>query len=335
MTTWKKMAAVLLLAVLLTGCAGNPASQETTAQETSVSAETVPPETLPPETIAIAVEAQAMAEEPPPPAVPVVLTPEASGEKRESCDVAEVDYSHTEDGYVMVRFTGDTEKRLKVLLKGPTTTYNYNLPKGEWTVFPLSDGNGDYQLGIYQNVSGKQYATVMMVEFSAELKNEFAPFLRPNQYVNFSEATEAVAVGLKVTKDREHPLEKVEAVYDYVVATLSYDDEKAANVKSGYLPVLDEVLESKKGICFDYAALMTAMLRSQEVPCKLVVGYAGSIYHSWISVWTEESGWVDGAIFFDGHQWKRMDPTFASSSGGDEEILDFIQNGTYKVKYLY
>lgn len=332
---WKKMAAVLLLAALLTGCAGNLASQETTAQETSVSAETVPPETLLPETIAIAVEAEAMAEEPPPPAVPVVLTPEASGEKRESCDVAEVDYSHTEDGYVMVRFTGDTEKRLKVLLKGPTTTYNYNLPKGEWTVFPLSDGNGDYQLGIYQNVSGKQYATVMMVEFSAELKNEFAPFLRPNQYVNFSEATEAVAVGLEVTKDREHPLEKVEAVYDYVVATLSYDDEKAANVKSGYLPVLDEVLESKKGICFDYAALMTAMLRSQEVPCKLVVGYAGSIYHSWISVWTEESGWVDGAIFFDGHQWKRMDPTFASSSGGDEEILDFIQNGTYKVKYLY
>ncbi|MBQ6720032.1 MAG: transglutaminase domain-containing protein [Oscillospiraceae bacterium] len=337
MVKHKTLLALLLTAAVLSGCTAQ-AAQEEVRQETAVpvqTEETLPPETLPPETLPVAQEAQAMAEEPPPPAVPVVLEPVASGEKTDRCETAEVDYSHTGDGYVMVRFTGDTEKRLKVLLKGPTTTYNYNLPKGEWTVFPLSDGSGAYQLGIYQNVSGKQYATVMVTEFSAELTDEFAPFLRPNQYVNFSEATRAVAKGLEVTEGREQPLEKVEAVYDFVVAALSYDDEKASTVKSGYLPVLDEVLESGKGICFDYAALMTAMLRSQEIPCKLVVGYAGSTYHAWISVWTEESGWVDGAIFFDGHQWKRMDPTFASSSGGDEKILDFIQNGKYKVKYLY
>lgn len=338
MKRWKNLWALLLAAAVLSGCTGESQeslTQPVTETEAVPTVVTQPPETVVPETISPEQEAKAMAEEPPPPAVPVVLVPQASGEKTESCEAAEVDYSHTEDGYVMVRFTGETEKRLKVLLKGPKTTYNYNLPKGEWTVFPLSDGNGKYQVGIYKNVSGKQYATVMMAEFAAELADEFAPFLRPNQYVNYSEATKAVAKGLEITEGREHPLEKVEAVYDYVVATLAYDYEKASSVKSGYLPVLDDVLESKKGICFDYAALMTAMLRSQEVPCKLVVGYAGSTYHSWISVWTEESGWVDGAIFFDGHQWKRMDPTFASSSGGDEEILDFIQNGKYKVKYLY
>lgn len=334
MKNGKKLAALLLAAAVLSGCAGTAEAPEPVPETTRV-AETRPVQTLPPETIPFMVEAEAMAEEPPPPAVPVILAAEASGEKTEVCEVAQVDYSHTEDGYVMARFTGETEKRLKVLLKGPDTTYNYNLPKGEWVVFPLSGGSGSYQLGIYQNVSGKKYATVMTADFTAEMKDEFAPFLRPNQYVNFSEATKAVATGLEVTEGREKPLEKVEAVYDYVVATLTYDDEKAKTVKSGYLPVLDEVLESKKGICFDYAALMTAMLRSQEIPCKLVVGYAGSTYHSWISVWTEESGWVDGAIFFDGQQWKRMDPTFASSSGGDEEILDFIQNGKYKVKYLY
>ena len=106
-------------------------------------------------------------------------------------------------------------------------------------------------------------------------------------------------------------------------------------MKSGYLPVLDDVLAEEKGICFDYAALMAAMLRSQEVPCKLVVGYAGETYHAWISVWTEENGWVDGAIFFDGHMWKRMDPTFASAQNRSEEIMDFIEHGTYTVMYLY
>ena len=126
------------------------------------------------------------------------------------------------------------------------------------------------------------------------------------------------------------------AVYDYVVENFTYDDELAATVKSGYLPVLDQVLERKEGICFDYAAVMTAMLRSQQVPCKLVVGYAGEIYHAWISVWTEEEGWVDGVIFFDGNSWKRMDPTFASSGNRSEEIMRFIENnGNYTVKYLY
>ena len=115
-----------------------------------------------------------------------------------------------------------------------------------------------------------------------------------------------------------------------------YDKEKAATVKSGYLPVLDEVLKEKKGICFDYASLMTGMLRSQGVPCKLVVGYAGTAYHAWISVWTEESGWVDGVIFFDGKAWQRMDPTFASSGKQSKAIMEYIGDGShYTAKYLY
>ena len=105
---------------------------------------------------------------------------------------------------------------------------------------------------------------------------------------------------------------------------------------SGYLPVLDDVLAEKKGICFDYAALMAGMLRSQGVPCKLVVGYAGSAYHAWISVWTEGEGWVDGVIYFNGTTWHRMDPTFASSSNRSNDIMDFIgDDSNYSTKYIY
>ena len=202
-------------------------------------------------------------------------------------------------------------------------------------MLPLSDGDGRYQAGIYRNVRGSEYAMVMLAEFEATLKDEFAPFLRPNQYVNYLSSPNTVQQGAELCAQLEHPLEKVAAVYDYVVQNVTYDEEKAATVQSGYLPNLDDILEIKKGICFDYAAMMTAMLRSQEVPCKLVVGYAGSIYHAWISVWTEENGWIDGAIFFDGHVWKRMDPTFVSSAENREEILEFVERGNYTVKYLY
>ena len=95
----------------------------------------------------------------------------------------------------------------------------------------------------------------------------------------------------------------VTAIYNYVINNLTYDTAKAQSVQSGYLPNVDVVLAQKKGICFDYAALMTAMLRSQDIPTKLVVGYTGSLYHAWINVFLEGQGWVDNVIYFDGHDW--------------------------------
>lgn len=270
-----------------------------------------------------------------PPPTGIVLKPEAPGALEERCDAAVIDYSNHSQGYIMVCHHGQTDQRLKVLLKGPTTTYQYDLPQGQWVVLPLSDGDGSYQAGIYRNTQGTAYAMVMLTQFETELQDEFAPFLRPNQYVNYLNAPNTVSQGAVLCDGRSHPLEKVEAVYNYVVQNLRYDDEKAATVQSGYLPDLDRILEIRKGICFDYAAMMTAMLRSQQVPCKLVVGYAGEIYHAWISVWTQENGWIDGVIFFDGQSWKRMDPTFVSSAENQEDILDFVEHGTYIAKYLY
>lgn len=249
---------------------------------------------------------------------------------------AVIDYSYTADGYVMVQYTAAADHRLKVQIKGPSTTYTYNLNAQQWTTFPLSDGNGNYQVGVFENVADNRYASVLAAAFPVQLTNEFAPFIRANQYVDYSVAVNTVSAATELTEGITDPLKQVELIYNYVVQNLTYDYDRAASVKSGYLPVLDQVLAEKKGICFDYAALMAGMLRSQGVPCKLVVGYAGTMYHAWISVWTSEHGWVDGVIYFDGSSWHRMDPTFASSAGQSAEIISFIENGAnYTVKYIY
>ena len=142
----------------------------------------------------------------------------------------------------------------------------------------------------------------------------------------------SVIIGSGVSEDDQN----VGVIYNYVINHITYDRAKAAKVTSGYLPDLDQVLESKKGICFDYAALMTGMLRSQGVPCKLVIGYAGTAYHAWISVWVEGVGWVENVVYFDGTTWQRMDPTFASTGGQSEKIMAYIGDGqNYSAKYLY
>lgn len=279
-------------------------------------------------------EAVALADAPA--AVPAAMTPTASGTQQKKGGNAIVDYSNTADGYVMVKYNAKSSKRLKAQVKGPKTTYTYNITAEKWEVFPLSDGSGNYQVGVFENVSGNSYSNCATVSFSAKLKDEFVPFLYPNQYVDYSVAPKSVAKAAELTKGISDNLKKVQAIYDYVVKNLTYDKELAKTVQSGYLPTLDKTLEKKSGICFDYASLMTGMLRSQGVPCKLVIGYAGTAYHAWISVWTKESGWVDSAIFFDGTTWHRMDPTFASSSKQSKSIMEYIGDGSnYSAKYLY
>ena len=264
--------------------------------------------------------------------------PVASGTLVNGNEKAIIDYSNTGDGYVMVKCQEATEKALKVLVVGPsTTTYTYSLKgNGEYEVYPLSDGNGSYTVTVYENVDGSKYATANTASFSVALKDEFAPFLRPNQYVNYNEKSVAVAKATELTGSVSDTVGKIGAIFDFVVGSLTYDEELAQNVKSGYLPDVDAVIAKGKGICFDYAAVMAAMLRSQGIPTKLIVGYTGEIYHAWINVYSEESGWMGSAIYFDGNDWKLTDPTFYQTGGGSESVKQYIGDGSnYTAKYSY
>jgi transglutaminase-like putative cysteine protease len=272
------------------------------------------------------------------PAVAAILPAVASGTVVHSNSKAKIDASNVKDGYIMVAYTAKTQKRIKVRVTGPDkSVYTYDLNNtGKYEAFPLSAGEGKYKVGVYENTSGNKYALAYSSDITVMLTNDFAPFLRPNQYVNFTENSAVVKQAAVLVKDKKNDLEKITAVYNYVIKELTYDKEKAKTVRSGYIPDVDKVLASKKGICFDYASLMAAMLRSQGIPTKLVIGYAGNVYHAWIHTYIPEKGWIEGVIFFDGTTWKLMDPTYASSSKQSKTIMEFIGNGSnYSSKYIY
>ncbi len=258
--------------------------------------------------------------------------PDATGTVTYSGGGATIDASNTSNGYLMVKYTGSNQKIKVQITKGTTYTYDLNA-RNAFEVYPLTEGNGSYSIKVFENVSGNQYAQLLSQTISVSLSNEFAPFLYPNQYVNFNSGSAAVGVAAQLAAGKD-PIGVVDAVYKYVIANVSYDYGKAQTVQSGYLPNIDSTLASRTGICFDYAALMTGMLRSQDIPTKLVIGYTGNLYHAWVSVYIAGEGWIDNIIHFDGQKWSYMDPTFMSTGG--EGAKQYVGTGSnYQEKYSY
>ncbi len=267
---------------------------------------------------------------------PQVLVPAADGTDASGTDTVTVDASHTDQGYVMVRYTG-TNQKVKLQIETPEeNTYTYLLSQEqEFETFPLPGGDGTYSLSVLENVQDDMYSVAFSNELQVTIEDEFLPFLYPNQYVSFTPRSEAVAKGKELTQGAGSDLEAVEKIYHYVTKNITYDTAKASSVAYGYLPDVDETLRNGTGICFDYAAVTAAMLRSQRIPTRLEVGYAGEAYHAWISVYLEETGWIDNIIEFNGSSWSLMDPTFAAGTNS-RDLKQFIGDGSnYIVKYYY
>lgn len=248
-----------------------------------------------------------------------------------------LDISHTDQGYMMARYTGTADK-VNLQITGPDgTNYKYFMePAEEYIPFTFTGGDGSYVIAAYENIGGDQYVSLFSEVVDIALKDEFLPFLYPNQYVFFTKDSQAVKEAENLCTAEKKDIDLLSDVYNYVISSISYDDEKARTVQLGYLPDIDETLETKKGICFDYAALMAAMLRSQGIPCKMAIGYSNEIKHAWIDVYIEGNGWIDRAIEFNGEEWKLMDPTFASNNEDEETVKDYIGDGeNYTLQYNY
>lgn len=315
---------LVLLCLMLAGCSGNslPAipSQPTNSNQTTGQVNSSP--ALP------ATEKETWNNQ------SQVLSPTAGGTIIYQCEVATVDATNTAEGYLMVNYTGTNEK-VKLQITGPDgVTYTYNL-HGSFETFPLTAGDGSYSVGIYEsiNIEENKYSTAFTQDISVQIDNTFGPYLYPNQYVNFTATSLAVEEARKLASDCSIDLDVVSNVYNYIIDNYTYDYDKAATVQSGYLPDVDEIFQVKTGICFDYAAIMATMLRSQGIPTRLEVGYKGEEYHAWISTYIQNMGWVNGIIEFDGKSWELMDPTFASTSNSPKDFIS--DNSDYFTRYVY
>ena len=235
-----------------------------------------------------------------------------------------LDYSNAEFGYLSLKAPASAVVTKAQVIKDEII-YTYTLQADQYVIVPLQSGDGQYQIKFLRQQEGNIFAVSGSVRIDVRLIDDFTTFLYPNQIVDYNKETKAILRSFKLTEGLETDLERVHAIYSFIIENIEYDYDKAIEAQTRFiLPIIDETYLEEKGICFDYASLMTAMLRVQHIPTRVVTGMVEEGYHAWVEVFVKDIGWINPNIYFE-EDWERIDPTFdaigVQTSGYDIEDI--------------
>jgi len=202
-----------------------------------------------------------------------------------------VDVNNLDKGIVSINYN-ENIGNMKVMITKGNNKEAYDLKPN--MSYPLQFGNGDYTIAILEHVSGNKYRQIGKQTVKLELRDEKDMFLQSSQKVNWNENMGAIRKAEELTRNAKGDEEKVKVIYDYITNNIKYDNKKASTVQKGYMPSIDSTLKSQSGICYDYAVLAAAVLRSVDIPTKLLMGYKSDIkdYHAWNQVYLNDK-WVN------------------------------------------
>lgn len=221
-----------------------------------------------------------------------------------AADTPLFDTSNIKNGTVTISYNADA--RLKVIVDKDGQQIIYDLKNdGTAETFPLQMGNGDYTVSILQNVGGNRYRYISKKTVTLDLENGNTVYLASVQNINWNDGMKAIKKAREITKDLKTDSEKIQKVYEYVISRIKYDYSKYSTLQSNYVPNIDNIITSGKGICYDYASVFAAMLRSQGIPVKLVMGYSTNVkgYHAWNEVYDSKTGeWITVDTTYDAEQ---------------------------------
>ena len=108
--------------------------------------------------------------------------------------------------------------------------------------------------------------------------------------------------------------EKARSLYTWILQNLTYDDA-ASEQQRRINRSIGDILQRRRGICFDYSKLYEAMCRQAGLKCWSVSGYSRPKLEAPGPIPSPNHSW--NAIRLDG-QWKLLDPTWADANSQDE-----------------
>lgn len=232
------------------------------------------------------------------------------------------DTSKVNQGILKINY--EAEETLVAIVTNGDSKEQYILGKENKSI-PLQLGSGKYNVKLAKNIDGNKFKVVESIDIKADIDPKQV-YLNSISEINFNNDMKAIKKAAELVKNLKTDEEKIEAIYTYVAKNIEYDYDKAKTVKKIYLPTIDSTLTSQKGICYDYASMTAAMLRSQGIQTKLVKGNKndmGDVYHAWNEVLV-------------GDQWKIIDTTYDNSYyKAGQPVNMYKEHGEYKATGKY
>ena len=142
----------------------------------------------------------------------------------------------------------------------------------------MTFGSGEYTFSFYEQVVGSKYQLKDIVKKIIVLRNPKSYTLKSNSYVPYDENSSFYNTALE--------LETIENIKNYIIKNFHYDYVAAIlNAKKSFsIPNIEKCFTSKKGTCYEFAALATAMFRICKISATLVIGTVNSNPHAWVKV---------------------------------------------------
>ena len=206
--------------------------------------------------------------------------------------ILDITYKLNDTGVVLI--VNNSSDRLK--------EYKYILDAHESNTISLTEGAGTYSIKLHNvksdgNSTGIITKTFENIEVILNKEDENSVFNKNTTLVNFKDNTEIIDEVFKDTND-------VDEIYVYF-ENMGYNYELADKISSGiiteYTVNISDTIREQRGICYDIATSMTAVLRYKGYKAQMVYGYVNNTYHAWVNVL------LDG-------QWISYDPTIGKTS---------------------
>lgn len=239
--------------------------------------------------------------------------------------VPNIDKSNLNSGLITINFKSSNNLASAVRIEKGNEKKDYIL--GGNNNFPLQFGEGAYTITVLESAGGNKFRQIEKerVNFKAGNKNDI--YLQSIQMINWNKDMVAIKKAKEITKGRKTDKEKVSAIYEYITNNIHYDNNKASNVKPGYISSIDSTLLEGQGICYDYAALFAGMARSLNIPTKLVEGRKNDIkeFHAWNQVYLKET-----------NEWIIVDTTYDRAYKKANKAISMIKDTKeYKIEKEY
>lgn len=176
-------------------------------------------------------------------------------------------------------------QHMRIMVEKGNDKYYYSLNNKKESL-PIQLGDGSYTVKILQNTSGNRYKVLDKSTLTVKGSNSLDVYLSSSQPVYWAGMDKLDTLTKSLTLNLNTDKEKINAIYSFIIQEIKYDNNKINNISTDYVPQLEETINSKTGICYDYAALFAGMLRSEGIHTKLVKGYKNDMkeYHAWNEV---------------------------------------------------